>query len=139
MISAFVDTSVLLHAVGGAHPRRQAARDLLGRVERDLAIHVGAETIQEFLFHRLRMGSAATAVEQTRYLMNIVVVHPFDADVARAAVDLVAVAGVGGRDAVLAATALGAGFDAVVTHDARFAAPAGLRCLGAAEFLAGLP
>ncbi|MEL4359046.1 MULTISPECIES: type II toxin-antitoxin system VapC family toxin [unclassified Luteococcus] len=139
MISVFVDTSVLLHAVGGSHPRRDAARELLGRVERDLAIHVGAETIQEFLFHRLRVGDATKAVEQARWLLNVVVVHPFDVDVARAAVDLVAAAGVGGRDAVLAATAREAGFDVVVTHDSRFVAPPGLRTLGAADYLASLP
>lgn len=136
MTSVFVDTSVLLHAVGGAHPRRDDAQKLLSLVEHDLRIHVGAETIQEFLFHRLRKGERAKAVAQTRWLLNVVTVHPFDGDVARSAIDLVEASGVGGRDAVLAATALGAGFDALVTHDASFVAPAKLRLMSAAECLA---
>lgn len=136
MKSAFVDTSVLLHAVGGAHPQRDAARALLAHGAGDLTIHVGAETIREFLFHRLRIGQRGSAVQLTGWLLDLVVVHAFDAEVARGALDLVRAGGVGGRDAVLAATALSAGFDTLVTHDKRFVTAPGLRLLTAEQYLA---
>lgn len=72
-------------------------------------------------------------------MLNIVVVHPFDEQVARGAIDVVEATGIGGRDAVLAATARAAGFDELVTHDASFVAPAGLQLVTAEEFLAGRP
>lgn len=135
MRSAFVDTSVLLHAVGGEHPRRAEARDLLALADRRLTLHVAAETSQEFLFHRLRVGARRDAVQLSRWLLDVVVLHPFDATIARRYLDIVAQTEAGGRDAVIAATALEAGFDTLITHDARFVAPEELRLITAAEYL----
>lgn len=135
MIHAFLDTSVLLHAFGGEHPQRNAARDLVARAAEDITIHVGAETVQEFLFHKLHSPDRGSAVPLTRWLLDLVVVHPFDVDVAREMLNLVESAGLGGRDAVLAATARMNGFAELITHDTRFVVPRGLTTLTARQFL----
>lgn len=135
MIAVFVDTSVFLHAVGGEHPRRDAARTLLARIADDLVVHVGAETIQEFVFHRMRVGPRESAIAMGRDLVDSVTIHSFDEAIARRAIELMADSPIGGRDAVLAATALEAGFDAIVTDDARFASAGGLRAESTDEFL----
>jgi predicted nucleic acid-binding protein len=54
------------------------------------------------------------------------VLHPFNADVLGAAIDLVDAGPIGGRDAVHAATALGAGFTQIVTTDVAFDSVSGL-------------
>ncbi|WIY81998.1 type II toxin-antitoxin system VapC family toxin [Propionimicrobium sp. PCR01-08-3] len=135
MIAAFVDTSVLLHAVGGEHPMRDAARTLLTRIADDLVVHIGAETVQEFVFHRMRIGQRESAIAMGRDLVDSVTIHPFDEAIARRAIELMADSPIGGRDAVLAATALEAGFDAIVTDDARFVSAGGLRVVSTDEFL----
>ncbi|WP_341729834.1 type II toxin-antitoxin system VapC family toxin [Brooklawnia sp.] len=139
MIAAFVDTSVFLHAVGGEHPMRDSARVLLTRVADDLVVHIGAETVQEFIFHRVRVGRRDTALTMGRELIESVTIHPFDEKIARRAVELMSGSPIGGRDAVLAATALDAGFDAIVTDDAHFVSVGGLRVMNAADFLAAHP
>lgn len=123
----FVDTAPLLYAVGGAHPLRAPCRALLaasaeGRVE----LHASVEVVQEFLFHRLRRDDRARAVAAARAVREVLVLHPFDASVVSAMVDLVETSGVGGRDAVHAATALAAGFEEIVSTDPDLDAVPGL-------------
>lgn len=136
MRQPFVDTSVLLHAVGGEHPLRQPSRDMIRKALKGGGVHVGAESVQEFLFHRMRVVDRSVAVRDTQGLLEWATVLPFDREIAVRACQLVAEGSIGGRDAILAATALCAGFDTLVTHDRRFGAVAGLCIISAADWLA---
>lgn len=127
MKPVFVDTSVLLLAVGGEHPARDSCRAVLHTAAAgEGRLHLSVEAGQEFLFHRLRRGSKSSAIEQFGQLDRMVVWHAFDAAVLRAARDLVANSDIRGRDAVHAATALGAGFTEFISCDPDFDAVPGL-------------
>ncbi len=127
MRSIFIDPSVLLLAVGGAHPWREPCRRVLEAAARgEVRLHLSVEGGQEFLFHRLRRGDLESAVHEFDLVDRLVVWHPFDTDVLHRARDLVAAGGVRGRDAVHAATAMLAGFDALVSCDRDFDAVPGL-------------
>jgi predicted nucleic acid-binding protein len=76
--------------------------------------------VQEFLFHRLRRGDRALAVQQARDVAALCVLHAFDAVVAARVLDLVASSDVRGRDAMHAATALLHGFESLVSPDRDF-------------------
>lgn len=93
----------------------------------DLRLHLSVEGGQEFLFHRFRMVDPADAIEQFDLVDRLVVWHALDHDILRASRDLVAAGHVRGRDSVHAATALGAGFQAIVSCDSDFDAIPGLR------------
>ena len=124
---AFLDTSVFLTALG-EHPSTSACRALLRRAANGhLSIHTAVECLQEVVFHRMRVGPRAPAVAHLRAIRDLCVVHPMDDLVLDRATDLLASTQVRGRDAFIAATALLAGFDAVVTTDDRFVEVPGLR------------
>ena len=126
----FFDPSVLLLAVGDDHPDRDACRNLLDLAGRgSIAIHLSVEGGQEFLFHRMRKGSLASAVEQFRALDQLVTWHSFDAEILRASALLVASGHLRGRDAVHAATAVAAGFTTIISTDHDFNDVPGLRRL----------
>lgn len=127
MRAVFVDSSVLLLAVGGEHPLRGPCRGVLDLAGRDvLGLHLSVEGGQEFLFHRLRRGARDEALAQFAALDRLVTWHPFDAEILRASVRLVADCGLRGRDAVHAATALAAGFHLIFSCDEDFDAVPGL-------------
>ena len=121
MRDVFVDPSVLLLAIGGEHPLKASSRDLLSAAARgELRLHLSVKGGQEFLFHRTRRVGAAAAAREFDALDMSVVWHDFTIDVLRVARDLVARGDVRGRDAVHAATAMGAGFAAIVSADSDF-------------------
>jgi predicted nucleic acid-binding protein len=125
-----LDTAVLAYAVGGEHPEQAACRALLEAATRgEVELHVSAEAVQEFLFHRLRRTSRTEAVAQARDVLALCVVHPFDEAVARELLAVVEASSLGGRDAVHAATAVLAGFAAIVSPDRDFDSAPGLRRL----------
>lgn len=118
----FVDTTVLAYAVGGPHEHRTACARLVHRAaDADLTLHASAEAIAELVFHRMRRGPRAAAIETASLARQMLVVHAFDADVLDRALELIASTPLRSRDAVHAATALAAGFDSIVTTDADFA------------------
>mgnify|MGYP003441720399 FL=1 len=124
---AFLDTPVFLTALG-EHPNTSACRALLRRAANGhLSIHTAAECLQEVVFHRMRVGPRAPAVAHLRAIRDLCVVHPMDDLVLDRATDLLASTQARGRDAFIAATALLAGFDAVVTTHDRFVEVPGLR------------
>lgn len=126
----FVDTAPLLYAVGGEHRHRAACRRLLHSAQGgEVELHASVEVVQEFLFHRLRRTTREQAAQATRDVRDLLVLHPFDREVADVMIDLVEATGVGGRDAVHAATALTVGFDHIVTTDPDLDAVPGLRRL----------
>lgn len=130
----FVDTAVLLYAVGGAHEHRAPCRAVLASAASgDVELHASVELLQEFLFHRLRRTDRATAVQSARDVRQSLVLHPFDATVADTMLTLVAGSSIGGRDAVHAATALDAGFTEIVSTDSDLDGIVGLTRLSPAQ------
>ncbi len=133
----FLDPSVLLLAVGGDHPLRPACRDVLAAgAEGRLRLHLSVEGGQEFLFHRLRRAGSERAIREFDQVERLVVWHSFDLEVLRASRDLVSRGHARGRDAVHAATALIAGFAAIVSSDSDFDGIPGLTRLDPSAGLA---
>ncbi|MGM0386829.1 MAG: type II toxin-antitoxin system VapC family toxin [Actinomycetota bacterium] len=123
----WVDTSVLAYAAGGDHPQREHCRRVVAAAAaRTVELHATVEMVQELLFHRMRRASRAEAVAQARFAAGLCVLHPFDGAVLGRALELVAVSELGGRDAVHAASALAAGFTAIVSADRDFDMAPGL-------------
>ena len=117
-MSWYVDTSVWLLAAGGEHPDREPCRAFLRRcAQRGDRLHAGVETVQEFLFHRMRRVPREAAVAQTRALRGSVVLHPFDEPALDLALTLTESSHLRGRDAVHVAVARLAGFDHIVSLD----------------------
>ncbi|WP_346767634.1 type II toxin-antitoxin system VapC family toxin [Knoellia koreensis] len=96
---------------------------------------MSAETVQEFLYHRIRMGSRDSALQEVSALRSALVAHPLDDAVIDAALRLIEQGPVRGRDAMVAATAVVHGFDTIVTLDRDFDAIPGLRRLEPSEAL----
>lgn len=127
MIDLFLDTTVLALAAGGDDPRRDACiRVLTAARDGRARLHVSTEAVQELVFHRQRRRDA-DALALGRELARLCILHPFDTDVLDEALGLMERGPVRGRDAVHAATALLAGFDAIVSTDDDFDGVAGLR------------
>jgi uncharacterized protein len=132
----YLDSSVLLIAAGAPHPRRAACLQLVTQaLDGHWRVHVSVETIQEFVFHRIRRGDAVIGIGQARHLAEAFIVHVFDHHVLTEALRLMEVSPVRGRDAVHAATALLAGFDRIVTLDSDFGAVPGLSPVTPEEML----
>lgn len=130
MIAVFVDSAVLLHALGVDGALRDASRQVMVRAESgQVRLHIAAETVQEVLFHRTHRVGRRLALEQVAAIRDLAVVHRLDDVVIDRALELVATTQARGRDAFIAATALEAGFDAVITTDEGFVAVPGLRPL----------
>lgn len=136
MSRLFVDTNILLYAVGAPHRHKKPCLGVLqaassGRVH----LHASVELIQEFLFHRLRRMQRAEAIEQARDVRRLVTLHPFDEAVTDKMIELTASHEIGGRDAVHVATSLLAGFDHVVTADSGLGTMSGIRVIPPSEAL----
>lgn len=125
--SAFLDTSVFLTALGGQTGSGPCRSLLQGAATGELTVHTAAECLQEVVFHRMRVGPREPAVAHLRAIRELCVVHPMDDLVIDRATDLLTTTQARGRDAFIAATALLAGFDTVVTTDDRFVEVPGLR------------
>ena len=122
-----MDTAVLAYAVGADHPHRASCQRIVAAAASGEAeLHASVEAVQEFLFHRLRRGDRASAVGATEQVRDLLVLHPFDRDVVDRMLTVVRDSEIGGRDAVHAATALHAGFEAIVSTDRAFDAVQGL-------------
>jgi uncharacterized protein len=118
----------LLYATGAEHPLRPACRRILQAASaRQVQAHVSAEAIQEFVHHRLRRTDRESAVQQARAVADACVIHPFDRAVLDRAIEMIATSTLRGRDAVHAASAQLAGFEAIVSPYSDFDAAPGLR------------
>lgn len=117
-LPVLVDACVILYALGGEHELRLPCRDVLAHP--GLELHASVELVQEVVFHRMRRGDRADAVAVARLVADSCQLHDFDADVLRRALSLIAEGGVGGRDAVHAATALAVGVGVIISPDADF-------------------
>jgi predicted nucleic acid-binding protein len=124
----FVDSPVFLYALGPQTPHTSGAKALLQRaLGGSVELHTGAECIQEIVYHRRRTERPARAVAQVQAIRDLCTVHPMDDAVLDRGLALIVDHGARGRDAFIAATALLAGFDAVITTDDRFVEVPGLR------------
>ncbi len=127
MREVFVDPSVLLLAAGGEHRLRAPCRRVLeAAAGRRVRLHLSVEGGREFLFHRLRRTDTERAISEFDLLDRLVVWHRFDRDILLRARELIAAGHLRGRDAVHAATALAASFEAIVSCDSDFDGVPGL-------------
>lgn len=124
----FVDSPVFLYAIGPQSPITIGSKALLhGARAGAVELHTAAECIQEIVYHRRRSQGPERAVAQVQAIRDLCTVHPMTDDVLDRGLALILKRGARGRDAFIAATALLAGFDAVVTTDDRFVEVPGLR------------
>lgn len=118
----YVDANVFLHAIGGDHRYRDPCRVLVEAMGAGaFAAETSAETLQEVVHHRLRMTDP-DATGQARAVAAVCEkLHPLDAEVARAALDLIdANPRLWSRDAIHAATARSAGLRHLLSADSHF-------------------
>lgn len=121
MTAYYLDATVPAYALGGEHPARDPARRLIREAaEGRIVLQASVEMVQELLHHRMRRVDAAVAVRQARAVGEMCILHSFDTATLSRALDLVAEAGVRGRDAVHAATALMHGVPQVLSTDPDF-------------------
>ncbi len=113
-----VDSAVFLYAIGTDHELKPACRRVLA--DTDLELCASTELVQEVVFHRMRMGDRAAAVATARQVGRACRLYPFDQHVLDLALTLIERQGVGGRDAVHAATALLHGIPEIVSPDTDF-------------------
>lgn len=121
-----MDTSILLLAAGQSPDGVVCARAMRAWQTESVDMHIAAETVQEFAFHRRRVGDPQRAIAETRALLAASVVHSMDLQVLDRGLDLME-AGLRGRDAMIAATALLAGFEEIASTDSDFDGTPGLR------------
>ena len=127
-----VDAAVFLYAIGGPHELRDPCRRVVA--DSSLELCASVEMVQEVAFHRLRVTERFTAVEQAQQVAESCRLLPFDQEVLSQMLQLISQGGVGGRDAVHAATALVHGIAEIVSPDQDFDSIAGLARIDPADF-----
>lgn len=131
-----LDTAVVVYARERDHPYRASCRRLV-ELARDGIIlpDASVELVQEYAHVLLRRGLAAPDVAASaRDVSTLCRLLAFDEDVLERTLMLLDEdLGLGGRDAVHAATALVHGIELVVSPDRAFASVPGLRRLDPAE------
>jgi predicted nucleic acid-binding protein len=121
----FVDTNVLLYALGAEHPAREPARRLLAAVAEGRAhATTTPDVIQEFAHvysrRRHRSDAARHALRYVALLAPLTVVGPVELE--RGLVLFEQYDRLGAADAILAATAQASEAQALVSADRAFAA-----------------
>lgn len=121
----FVDTNVLIYALGAEHPAREPARRILAAVAEGRAnATTTTDVIQEFAHvysrRRPRSDAARHALRYVALLEPLAVIGP--AELERGLGLFERYAGLGAADAVLAATAQASQAQAFVSADRAFAA-----------------
>ena len=127
-----LDATALVYAVGEDHPLREPSRTIVsaiadGRLEATTTV----EVIEEFVHVRARRRDRADAVERGRELLRLLdpLVAPSETELALALHLFKEHEALGMFDAVLAATALQVGAEALVSADRAFASVHGLAYL----------
>jgi uncharacterized protein len=122
-----LDTTVLVYALGGAHPLAEPARALVTAIERGLLrATTTVEAVQEFVDIRARRRGRADAAGLGRSFATLLspLLSP-DADDLAAGLAVFEETALGASDSVLAATVMSRG-GAIVSADGAFATVAGL-------------
>ncbi len=125
-----LDTTVLVYAVGDEHELRDAARSIVEAVEDGTAqATTTVEAIQEFVHVRARRRGRADAATLGRAYATLLspLLQPSEEHLAAGLRLYERNEAVGAFDAVLAATAIAAGADALVSADRSFDGVRGLR------------
>lgn len=124
-----LDTTVLVYAVGAQHPLREPSRGLIeaianGRLEATTTV----EVIQEFVHVRARRRDRHDAADRGRELLRLLgpLIAPGETELAMALRLFEEYDGLGMFDAVLAATTMQSGAEALVSADRAFATVRGL-------------
>lgn len=123
MTRVLVDTNVFLYARARAHDYREPCRAVLrAAADGSIRLEASVEVVQEFAHVLTRRGvDRPSAVVQANEVSAQCLLHAFDGDVLARALSLVADhPTLGMRDAVHAATALGADIEHVVSADRVF-------------------
>jgi len=136
-----LDTTVLVYAVGEDQALRAPARSLVESVERGrVQATTTTEAIQEFVHVRARRRDRRDAAYLGQAYASLLspLLQPSEDDLVRGLRLFERYEGLGAFDAVLAAAALAAGAEALVSADRSFAAVRRLpfRELGSPELLA---
>ncbi len=124
-----LDTTVLVYAVGDEHPLREPSRSLVEAIAEDrVEATTTVEVIQEFVHVRARRRDRHDAADRGRELLRLLgpLITPGDAELALGLRLFEEHDGLGMFDAVLAATVMLAGADALVSADRAFATVRGL-------------
>lgn len=125
-----VDTTVLVYAVGADHPHREPSRALIEAVEQGrLQATTTLEVIQEFAHVRARCRGRQDAVRHARAYADVFapLLLPVREDVDRGLALFQRHGRLGAFDALLAAAAIRAGAEALVSADRAFAGVGGVR------------
>jgi predicted nucleic acid-binding protein len=124
-----LDTTVLVYAVGDDHALREPARAIVDRVERgEVQATTTAEAIQEFVHVRARRRDRRDAAALGRAYAELLspLLQASEDDLVQGLRLFERYEQLGAVDGVLAATALGAGADSLVSADRAFAGVRGL-------------
>jgi len=125
-----LDATVLIYAKGADHPLRDPCRELLRAIERGAIVATTtAEAIQEFAYVRSRRRGRQDDAHLARAYVDVLApLLVIEEDHLRQGLDLFERhPELGSFDAVLAATAMAAGAEALVSADQAFSAIEGLR------------
>ena len=135
-MTAFVDTAVLMYAVGADHPLREPCRDVLARVESgEIDAEISVEVVQELLHRYLAIGRGNAVVDLvTRTLDLFAPVLPVTHAVMRRVPDLArAYPKLAARDLIHVAVCQHEGIAEIISPDRGFDAVAGLQRIDPAE------
>jgi predicted nucleic acid-binding protein len=125
-----VDTTVLVYFLGGEHPLREPCRRFMAAVRAgQVQATTTVEVIQDLVHVRSRRRPRAEVVRQARNFARFLtpLLRPTAEDLSHGLSLFQAHTELGAFDAVLAATAIGRGAEALVSADRAFAAVGGLR------------
>lgn len=124
----YLDSNILLYAVGEQSRYRQPCRHVLERVaSRSMVGETSMLTIQEVIHHRQRRGDASPATHGRAVLSICSTTHPFDESIGLTAMGLMDdQPRLQISDAIHAATALRHGISVVVSADDDFDAVSGI-------------
>lgn len=124
-----LDTTVLVYAVGREHPLKEPARALVAAIAAgDVEATTTVEVVQEFVHVRARRHGRHDAASRGRELLRLLspLLTPGEAELAMALGLYELHEKLGMFDAVLAATSMLSGVDALVSADQAFADVPGL-------------
>ena len=129
-MTAFVDTAVLIYAVGAAHPLRESCQRVLAAVESgDIDAEISAEVVQELAHRYLAIGRHDAVPELvTRTLDLFAPVLPLTHAVMRRVPELArAYPKLAARDLIHVAVCQHEGIAEIISPDRGFDAVVGLR------------
>jgi predicted nucleic acid-binding protein len=137
--AVLIDSAIPLYALGGPSPQREHCQAVLRAIaDGKVDAFASVEMIQEVVFHRMRVtGDRSKAVREGRDLLELVIVLDFVSKVLATTLPLIETAGIRGRDAVHAATALVNGVECLVSTDPAFDGIPGLKWVTPAAFASG--